>query len=545
MRILVADADHFTLKQMKKILTEEGYDVETVTTGEEAIEMIKKGEFELIILGVLLGDDMDGFTVLREIRKTLKKEIPVMAIGRRDQGEELNDMRSVGAKEFMFKPIDEKTLLQRIKKLVGTVEKKVEAKKYDEIVKKAREYLEEEIKTGTEIIVKVTEDELIAYGYIKQIGNKFEITVEDLKRALEEKGVILIDEDILKDIVEKRRVNEPLIFAKAILPEIAESAVEFRFDIKKEGFEFEKVKAGTVLCKHITRGEVKAGRTVRGKVLTAPAPHMAAMPQPGENVYYSEKKGELIAEVDGEIYYDGKKINVFPIEEIAQDLKPSMGEVTSEGTLHLKGNIHANVRIKAKGSVLCNGCCDAAEIKAGGKVFIQGGFFGRGKGKIESNGDVFVSKAENAEIKSKGNLYCSEKLEECRIAVEGKVQIEDGMIIGGVIKAAEIIAKNIGTPFETPTEIILTGKGILTEIEEALNELKKEKKPELRGIQTHLENIKSKLSQKMPCRIVCKGNLYPGVVIKYFGEELKVDNVLTNCEIKVEEGRLKIVKGAK
>ena len=75
-KILVVDDEDRVNKLLKEALGEEGYEVSTVTSPDEAMDIILKEPFDLILLDVVLGKE-SGINFLKKIRKT-NIDIPVI-----------------------------------------------------------------------------------------------------------------------------------------------------------------------------------------------------------------------------------------------------------------------------------------------------------------------------------------------------------------------------------------------------------------------------------------------------------------------------------
>jgi len=68
MRILLVEDERKISAYVKRGLEEQGYAVDAVYTGQEALDWANTIDFDLIILDILL-PGMDGLSVCRELRK--------------------------------------------------------------------------------------------------------------------------------------------------------------------------------------------------------------------------------------------------------------------------------------------------------------------------------------------------------------------------------------------------------------------------------------------------------------------------------------------
>ncbi len=93
-------------------LEQEGYRVNHMETGEEALERLKYDRFALIILDVML-PGMDGFAVCRNIRK-LDAKVPILILtARAGEGDRITGLAS-GADDYLVKPFSLSEFLLRV-----------------------------------------------------------------------------------------------------------------------------------------------------------------------------------------------------------------------------------------------------------------------------------------------------------------------------------------------------------------------------------------------------------------------------------------------
>lgn len=111
-RLLVVDDDGQITSTFKAILCGEGYDVATAADGAEALEHVRRGPFDLILLDLLL-PGMDGWTVLRHIRAAAPAARVVVLCADVDPEGELEAFR-LGAVDVLLKPPDVGKLLRFI-----------------------------------------------------------------------------------------------------------------------------------------------------------------------------------------------------------------------------------------------------------------------------------------------------------------------------------------------------------------------------------------------------------------------------------------------
>ena len=114
--ILVVDDEENALEGLSKILTKEGYAVETAANGKEAMDFIKRASFDLVITDMRM-PLMDGFEVLRELKK-LDENIGVIMITAYGEIESYLEAMNLGAYEYINKPVRVNELKRVITKIL-------------------------------------------------------------------------------------------------------------------------------------------------------------------------------------------------------------------------------------------------------------------------------------------------------------------------------------------------------------------------------------------------------------------------------------------
>ena len=114
-RVLVVDDEKLIVKGIRFSLEQDGYEVDCAYDGEEAIEMAKKTEYDIVLLDVMLPKH-DGFEVCQAIREF--SDMPVImltALG--ELQDKLTGLKG-GADDYMVKPFAFEELLARIQCMV-------------------------------------------------------------------------------------------------------------------------------------------------------------------------------------------------------------------------------------------------------------------------------------------------------------------------------------------------------------------------------------------------------------------------------------------
>lgn len=115
MRLLFAEDDRQLLTTISRGLREAGHEVEQATTGGQALTLAQAGEFDVIILDVLL-PGKSGLIVCRAIREGGNR-VPILMLTALDAVEHRIAGLDAGADDYLTKPFDFGELLARLRAL--------------------------------------------------------------------------------------------------------------------------------------------------------------------------------------------------------------------------------------------------------------------------------------------------------------------------------------------------------------------------------------------------------------------------------------------
>jgi PAS domain S-box-containing protein len=106
-RLLLVEDNPISQNLETKILREVGYDVEPVSSGVEAIESVKTGTFNLVLMDVEM-TDMDGITATKKIRELSGpySKIPIIAVTAHSSMKDRERCLSSGMDDYIAKPIN-------------------------------------------------------------------------------------------------------------------------------------------------------------------------------------------------------------------------------------------------------------------------------------------------------------------------------------------------------------------------------------------------------------------------------------------------------
>lgn len=114
-RILVVDDEPSITEFVSYNLRKEGWRVDVAATGDEALELARDNDFDLIVLDVML-PGMDGYEVCRRIRAT--SSVPVLFLSARDTELDKVVGLEIGGDDYLAKPFGVRELSARVKALL-------------------------------------------------------------------------------------------------------------------------------------------------------------------------------------------------------------------------------------------------------------------------------------------------------------------------------------------------------------------------------------------------------------------------------------------
>ena len=118
-RILVIDDNELNRDLLARRLVRSGFTVDTADGGVSGLEMILSGDYNLVMLDIMM-PDIDGLTVLKRTRECFSKtQLPIIMATARDEGGDLAEALSMGANDYVTKPLDYRVVLARIENMLG------------------------------------------------------------------------------------------------------------------------------------------------------------------------------------------------------------------------------------------------------------------------------------------------------------------------------------------------------------------------------------------------------------------------------------------
>jgi CheY-like chemotaxis protein len=122
-KILVVDDDKDFIKITKMILQANNYEIVTAANGEQGLQVMRREKPDLVILDVMMSYILDGLDVRRTMAEDHElKNIPVIMATSLTAAKAKGSLPTdeyVPTAEWVHKPIDPDTLLERVKKALS------------------------------------------------------------------------------------------------------------------------------------------------------------------------------------------------------------------------------------------------------------------------------------------------------------------------------------------------------------------------------------------------------------------------------------------
>lgn len=122
-KVLVVDDDPDFIRVTSKVLEKAGYEVLSAPNGAKALDVMRQKNPDVVLLDIMMSYILDGLDVSRQMAQDPDlKDLPVIMVtsltGVRDSGALPTD-EYVPVDEWLSKPVEPATLLQRIEQTLG------------------------------------------------------------------------------------------------------------------------------------------------------------------------------------------------------------------------------------------------------------------------------------------------------------------------------------------------------------------------------------------------------------------------------------------
>ncbi|MCG8592616.1 MAG: response regulator [Proteobacteria bacterium] len=115
-RILAVDDQRYFRELIEGLLTEEGYQVQTAASGDEALHILEREDFDIVITDLVM-PGVDGTELVQRIKERLPDQEIIMVTGVVDVKTAVEAMKQ-GATDYILKPFDRKSLSDSLDKIL-------------------------------------------------------------------------------------------------------------------------------------------------------------------------------------------------------------------------------------------------------------------------------------------------------------------------------------------------------------------------------------------------------------------------------------------
>ena len=419
-------------------------------------------------------------------------------------------------------------------------------------------------------------------------------TLQGFENALAMRKIIYgVKTEKLKALAENPVYNEEHLVATGVMPvNGVDGTYVFLFSLEKDyrpkersdgSVDYrdlgivENVKKGQALCTitHPTEGSEGIAltglrlRQVKGK---------AVPPLSGRNTELSEDGTAIYSTIDGQVEFDGRKINVSETLFFKGDIDKSTGNIKFIGNVVIEGTVLDNFVVEAGGNIEIGGTVGSATLKADGNILLRSGIIG---GEISCQGDLTSNFIEHCSVFARGNItadYIMTSNIKCGKSL--KLIGSKGKFVGGsCIASQNITARIIGSStcletdlkigmdpsvFARQQELIKLLPGLEKQItslknliallkeHEAAHRLVPDKKLILDNAQSsfgkcvvlftrsnqELSEIQEKMDSASHGKIICTETIFPGTIVTIGAARLKVTDAMQSTSLYYSEGRI-------
>jgi DNA-binding response OmpR family regulator len=117
MKILICEDNKLALKTLSIVIEREGFKTETAEDGNEAIELLKKKEYDLIVVDIHLPYH-SGLELVKYLRSDLKKKTPVLIVTAFSNPQMKQQAGELGIQGYIIKPFNPSELINQIRSIL-------------------------------------------------------------------------------------------------------------------------------------------------------------------------------------------------------------------------------------------------------------------------------------------------------------------------------------------------------------------------------------------------------------------------------------------
>jgi NADH:ubiquinone oxidoreductase subunit E len=186
-KVLVLDDDRIILNSCERVLSSEGMDVAAVSFAKEALAMLQKEDFDLVITDIVM-PEMDGIEFIRQARQ-IRPNLQVIVITGHPSQDTLREALSLKIIDYIPKPFTPSLIIEVVQKALEIKKKGIEVKpavdadiesaknKIDQVINKYRK------KRGCLIPILQEAQEIVGYlppSVLRYVAKRLHLSVSEV-----------------------------------------------------------------------------------------------------------------------------------------------------------------------------------------------------------------------------------------------------------------------------------------------------------------------------------------------------------------------------
>lgn len=367
----------------------------------------------------------------------------------------------------------------------------------------------------------VSEDKLSVYLSIHPPSESGRmLTMELVEKLLAGSGIVQgIDgsaiEQALNEAASKNMPIHDVVIAEGRVAQHGEDAqIELKFQPEmiagtidehsgninyKERQSIQSAKAGMLVAVKIPPTPGIEGVDVFGNIIPT-KPGSEKDLKPAGNVEVSDDGLSFTSEIDGIVFFAPEnKIWISKQYEVPGDVDYSIGNLSMEGSLDIKGWIHSGFEVHASDEIKIGGGVEDAIVEAGADIYINGGIISSDEGRVQAGGNITARFFEGARVHADGDIFVHDDILRSTVSANGSIMVTKGKgrIRGSSVEAAKGLEVNeIGSDAGIKTSVSVgrdsKTRKLLADVKKQLKDFKRKRAKTDKILARFVKNYKSK-----------------------------------------------------
>jgi len=382
------------------------------------------------------------------------------------------------------------------------------------------------------------------------------LTMELVEKLLADRGIVQginvnAIEQALNESASKNMPIHDVVIAEGRVAQRGEDAkIELKFQSEKiagtidehsgiinykERKSIQSVKAEMLLAVKIPPTHGIEGVDVFGNILHTKSGSEKNL-KPVGNVKVSDDGLRFTSEIDGIVFLTpDNKIWISKQYEVPGDVDYSIGNLSMEGSLDIKGWVRSGFEVRASDDIKIGGGVEDAIVEAGTDIYINGGIIGSTEGRVHAGKNITARFFEGARVHADGDIFVHDDILRSIVSANGSIIVTKGKgrIRGGSVEAVKGVEVNeIGSDAGIKTSVSV---GTDSKTRELLAEAKKQ-----------LRDFKRKRAKtdKLLAQFVnkYKNKTLPGEIIRRLEKLVKFRREIVRKETMMVKYRQKLIQ---